>query len=563
MDDNFSVWNWIVPALYLIGVFAIGVWTSRYQKTSQDFFLAGRNMGLFPVGISLCMTIFSAISYMAYANQSYYVGMLMLMSMVTLWIDAPVICLVVIPFFYNLKLYSIYEYLESRFNLSLRMAGSAIFLFWRLFWLATVVYAPCRALQVVLEIATGSPVPLELLVIAIGTTTIIYTFLGGMRAVMWTDVAQFCVMMASVFAILFVIWTTVDGGVAGVWEIARQGGRDAFIEPGLDLESRWSVWGVIPFFFLARLAFYTADQITMQRVLTARSVGAAQKAFVLNCGVLSIFIPILCYIGVGLYAFYEQHPERVPEQYQVAEADRNEAWSQTHPETRERLEDKILPTFIARELPAGIGGLVIAALLAACMSTMDSGLNSITTALIVDYHRRLGIGRAWLARKLNKPADQIDEADELRLARPLVIVIGVFATGFACVIGELGSIFEIAQSALDTPGIPLACVFLLGMLTRRANAVGAAAGLAAGVAFMLWTLLGPILADKGIAFLWPWTSETGQVWKLASIYPGIVGAVVTVGVGYTVSLFAGTTKSRSELKGLSFFGEKSEGVGKV
>jgi hypothetical protein len=80
---------------------------------------------------------------------------------------------------------------------------------------------------------------------------------------------------------------------------------------------------------------------------------------------------------------------------------------------------------------------------------------------------------------------------------------------------------------------------------------------------MLWTLLGPILADKGIAFLWPWTSETGQVWKLASIYPGIVGAVVTVGVGYTVSLIAGTTKSRSELKGLSFFGEKCEEVGEV
>lgn len=559
MPDSLSIWNWIVPILYLIVVFTIGAKASRHQKTSEDFFLAGRGMGLIPVGISLCMTVFSAISYMAYPNQSYYHGLLMVMSMVTLWLDAPLICLVVIPFFYNLKIYSIYEYLERRFSPSLRITGSLIFLFWRLFWLATVIYAPCRALQVVLEITTGQEIAVEGLIITVGVVTVIYTFLGGMRAVMWTDVAQFCVMFGSVVAILWVVWQSVEGGLSGVWTIAIAGGRDRFVEPVFDLEDPWCVWGIVPFYFLARLAFYTADQITMQRVLSASSLRSAQRGFVLNCVVLSFFIPVLCYVGVGLYAFYQQHPNRIPEQYQAPPTqspEPAEAWPQTHPETGEKLEDKILPTFIALELPAGISGLVIAALFAACMSTMDSGLNSVSTSLIVDYHRRLGVGRAWLARRRGKSMSELNEADELRLARPLVVLIGLFATAFACVIGQLGTIFEIARSALDTPGIPLACVFLLGMLTRRTNAAGAMTGLILGVTAMLWMMFGPRAADSGLSFLWPWTNPNGDSWRLAPIYPGVAGAIITVGVGYGVSLIAGQAKSREELAGLCWFTRK-------
>ena len=555
MAGEFSNWNWVVLAIYLAGVFGIGLATSRHQKTSEDFFLAGRSMGLIPVGLSMCMTLFSAISYMAFANQSYYHGMVLMMSMVMVWIDAPVICLVVIPFFYNLKLYSIYDYLERRFGLSVRVAGSLIFLFWRLFWLATVVYAPCKALQVVLEIATGASIPIEALIITVGVATTIYTFLGGMRAVMWTDVAQFGVMMCSVLAILTVVWFSMEDGPAGVWSVAAAGGRDVFVHSSFDLHDPWCIWGIVPFYFLARLAFYAADQITVQRVLTAKSLKAAQKAFVLNCVCLSVFIPVLCYVGVNLYSFYQAHPERIPARYQTQDvqdvANANvDAWPAKHPETGEPLEDKILPTFIARELPVGIAGLVVSALFAACMSTMDSGLNSVATTLIVDFHRRLGVGKRALARRLRKPVEDLNVADELTLARPLVIVIGVFATSFGCVIGNLGTIFEIARSALDTPGIPLACVFLLGMLTKRTNTVGALTGLAAGVFGTLWLMLGPKCAEAGFTLIWPFRNAAGEVWQLAAIYPGIVGAMLTVVVGYGVSLCCGRSRSDVELQGL-------------
>ncbi|MCH8828006.1 MAG: hypothetical protein IID45_00355 [Planctomycetes bacterium] len=567
MSDGFSPWNWVVLALYLTGIFAIGIISSRQQKTSEDFFLAGRSMGLIPIGLSLCMTLFSAISYTAITNQSYYFGMLMMMSMVMVWFEAPLVCLIVITFFYKLKLYSIYEYLELRCSLPVRIVAGVIFFFWRMLWLATVVYAPCKVLQVVLELTTGAQISVQILVIVVGVITTIYTVLGGMRAVIWTDVAQFFVMFGSIVAIIAVVWSSMDQGPAEVWQFAQAGGRDQWVHIEFDLHDPWCIWGVVPFYFLARLSFYSADQITMQRVLTARDMRSAQKAFVLNCVAMSIFIPLLCYVGLNLYAFYQRQPDRVPQEYRgtaqnLAVEKRTEsrepdpsqpdAWAKTHPQTGEKLEDKILPTFVAMELPVGIAGLVISALFAACMSTMDSGLNSVATSLIVDFHRRLGIGKRWLARRLSKSVAELDETDELKLARPLVVVIGVLATAFGCVIGQLGTIFEIARSAIDTPGIPLACVFMLGMLTHRTTTVGALSGLFAGMASLIWMAVGPKMADMGQTWIWPWTNAAGEVWRLAPIYPGVIGAVITIIVGYGVSMKAGHQKTTDELQGLAW-----------
>ena len=555
MSENFSNWNWVVLVLYLGGVFAIGIKARKHQKSSEDFFLAGRSMGYLPLGLSMCMTLFSAISYQAIPNQSYYFGMLMMMSMLMIWVDLPVISLIVLPIFYRLKLYSIYEYLEKRFGLAMRIAASIIFLFWRLFWLATVIYAPCKALQVVLEIATGTIIPIQGLVITVGIVTTIYTFLGGMRAVIWTDVAQFCVMAGSVVAIIGVVWSSMNYGPGEVWQVAREGGRTVWAHTRFDLQDPWCLWGLVPFYFLARLSFYSADQINVQRALAARSLREAQKAFALNCLCLTLFIPILCYVGLNLYAFYQTHPERIPQQYQKVElAPGEDAWGVEKAETGERLEDKILATFVARELPVGIAGLVISALFAACMSTMDSGLNSVATSLIVDFHRRLGAGKKWLARRVGKSISDLDEADELKLARPVVIFLGAIATAGGCIVGQLGTIFEIARSALDTPGIPLACVFLLGMMTRRANMTGAFVGLAVGMLTMLWFIFGPRLADAGVGWIWPWLDVDGEAWRVSAIYPGIVGAILTLGVGYLVSLLAGRKTTPDQLRGLTMRG---------
>lgn len=552
MNSPFSPLNWIVLAVYLVIVLAIGIRARRHQDTTEDFFLANRGMGWIPIGMSLCVTHFSAISYLATANQSYYFGMVLVGSVLPILLYAPLICLVVIPFFYNLKLFTIYEYLEQRYSLSMRVTGTIVFFLWRVMYLAIVLYAPCFALHIVLELATERSIPVESLIILVGVFSTLYTFLGGIRAVIWSDVAQFIVMFGSVAAMIIVVWIKADSGPSEVWEIVTSGGRNVWFHTEFDLSDNWCIWGVIPFSVLATLAFYSADQINAQRFLTAKSLRAAQKAFLVKCVATATLTPLLAYVGLNLYAFYQVHPERVPVQFNPAPTATADPWPRDYknPQNEAKLEDKILPTFVARELPTGVAGLVISALLAACMSTMDSGLNSAATSLMVDFHQRLGFGKKWLAQLRGKTVDELNEEDELTLARPLVIGIGVFATGFGCIVGHLGTIFEIARTVVDTPGIPLACVFLLGMTTHRTNTVGALTGMAVGIATIIWLTLDPVWTPAG-QWYWIWLRGDSQPFRLAAIYPGIVGAVVTMIVAYSVSLVAGKGKTREELRGLS------------
>jgi Na+/proline symporter len=214
-----------------------------------------------------------------------------------------------------------------------------------------------------------------------------------------------------------------------------------------------------------------------------------------------------------------------------------------------RAKDELMPRFISRKLSMGVAGLILAALLAASMSSMDSGLNSICTLLVTDFHRRLGWGRSWLAKRLGKPVDELDESDELRLGRPLVLIIGVAATLFSLLVGQLGSIWGIMIGVINTVGVPLLCVFLLGILTRRTTAAGALFALVSGTLFTAWLAAPSILP----AFSWMWPFDI----KLSNNWPVVFGAVFTLSVGYLASFVMGRGKTERELRGLVY------GIGKL
>jgi len=202
-------------------------------------------------------------------------------------------------------------------------------------------------------------------------------------------------------------------------------------------------------------------------------------------------------------------------------------------------KDELLPNYLRREMPfVGLAGLILAALLAASMSSMDSGLNSISTLLIFDFHRRLGWGRAWLAGRRGKALDELDETDELTLARPMVLVIGVVATAFSLLVAQIEDIFKIMVTVINTSGGPLLGLFLLGMLFRRITARAAIAALFTGTLLSLWLTFG---ADVG---LWPW-EET-----LSSFWPLVFGFAGTLAVGHLVSFLPAPRKSDEELEGL-------------
>jgi Na+/proline symporter len=190
----------------------------------------------------------------------------------------------------------------------------------------------------------------------------------------------------------------------------------------------------------------------------------------------------------------------------------------------------------------GIAGLILAALLAASMSSIDSGLNSICTLLIMDFHRRYGIGRAWLAKRIGKPEESLTEDDELLLARPLTLVVGVAATVAALFLAQIQDIFEIMIGVANTFGAPLLAVFLLGMFTRRCTGVAAFCSLILGTLFTVGISL--VYRFEALAPLRPTRFKIDDVWMVT------FGTAFTLVVGYLLSFFLGRPKSVRELRGL-------------
>ncbi len=548
-----------VLSLYLLFTLGLGFYFSREQKTTKDYFLAGRSMHWLPVGTSLIATLFSALSFTGIPAVAYESGLLLLASILTIWIDVPLVVLFVIPFFYNLNLYTAYEYLEKRFNQTVRAVSSVTFVLWRIIWMGGVIYAPCKVLLFTLGINENThPGALYMLLITMGILTTAYTFLGGMKAVIWTDSIQFCIISGGILLIVGYCLLGPQGtGVGRAWDIVSSSGLTKTFRLKFDWADRWVLWAMIPHFMLARLSFYTADQITLQRFLTARNLRAAQRSLIFGGVANTLFMPLLIALGMSLFAFYSDNPERY--QLLLEKAPGVELRQQLGPGSELDLSgfrpnsrnphvdtNRVMPHFIVTELPVGLAGLIIASLFAAAMSSMDSGLNSISTSAIFDFHRRLGIGRKWLARRLGKSPEQLDEHDELKLGRLLVIVLGAASTTLAILVSQLKDIFDIMIGVVNTFGGPLLAIFLLGIFVRRVGPRGALTTLILGTLATLWISFAPTLASdhRALAWLWPWELHLAAIWNLTF---SVTFSLLT---GWLVSLLLDRPQSHQQLKGL-------------
>jgi Na+/proline symporter len=618
------VLDYAVLLFYLSAVIAVGFYFSGQQRSSRDLFLAGRSMSWFPVGLSVMATLLSGLTYTGFPGETYRSGFRILVLPFAVWLTVPVMRGLVLPVYRGLELYSVYEYLELRFDARTRLAGSGLFVVWRLLWLGGVLYAPCKLLVV----AAGLEIPLGVLLTLTGAVATAYTFLGGMKAVIWTDVLQAFVMLAGLLMIVGGVWWGLDGGPRRVWEVAASLGRMQVVDTGFRWDSNWTVWGILPHYVLSMLSFYVADQITAQRYLTARSVAEARRSFVLNGVSVTIFVPLLAYVGVCLLAFYHDHPESLRAKWvanvdavtrqSLTYADRDTSgfehlpagepsqpllnWDDPRdeisadsvdelvrqgrllrPNSREpfpssdgllnpsdpdglqierlvmrqppsgalsrgetvmhaRAKDELLPWFIAHHLPWGLAGLVVAGVFAATMSSMDSGLNSIATLVVVDVYRHTQWFRRWFARCLRKEVDQLSEVDELRLGRWLTVAIGTAATVCSFFMAQIGDLFSIMLGVVNTFGAPLLGVFLLGLLSRRCTAQGALVGLSLGALFTVWIMV----SNKYAAFAWLWPFPQ----PISDIWPVLFGTLWTCLTGYLASWSWGRPKSAAELRGL-------------
>lgn len=399
--SHFSTIDYLLFAGYLVASVLVGVLFVKEQRTVKDYFLAGRSIGSIVVGLSVIAAMFSGISYLATPAEIYANGFTFGWGLLSFFVITPFVTVFMLPLYYQSRFYTAYQYLEERFAREVRLLASSLFILRVLLWLAAAIYAPALALQQ----ATG--MPLTFTILCTGILTTFYTTLGGMKAVIWTDLLQLGVLFGGQLAIVLVGLNGVSGGAAGVWHMASEAGR-------FDLSFSWdptvrmTFWTAIiaaPFLNLVQLG---TDQVAVQRYMTARSLADARRGLWIK---LWLFVPIggLFYVtGLVLWAFYHQGQDPLAAG-KIAKV------------------DQILPFFVVHELPRGFAGVLIAAIYAASMSTVSAGLNSLASCTLMD----LSGGTA-------AEAESGDER-QLRKAQAMTVGYGILVTALAFVIGRTGS----------------------------------------------------------------------------------------------------------------------------
>ena len=481
--------NWSVLGLYLAVMLGVGVYFSKREKSTRDFFLAGGRVPWWAAGLSIYGTQLSGITFLAIPQVAFLGNWAIAIGSVAILAVAPVVIYFYLPFFRRLNITTAYEYLEKRFNISVRLFGTVSFLLFQVARMGIVLFLPAIALSAV----TG--INIYVCIAVMGAFCVVYTVLGGIEAVIWTDVLQVLVLMGGAIVCLIMIITNVDGGLGGLISVGLQDNKFETFDWGWDY-SRSVVWVMVIGFFFLTLTPYTSDQTVIQRYLTTRDENETRKSIWTNAVLTIPALFIFFGLGTALYVFYKTNPGAI-------------AANQS---------SEIVPWFIVQNLPVGVAGLVIAAVFAATMSSLDSSMNSMATVYVTDFHRRFR-------------RDVSDRAC-LRLARWLTVLFGMIGTGTAILLAatDIRSLFEFFNVILGMLGGALTGVFVLAIFTRRTNAIGALTGAAAGTAV-------PLLVS--------YTTDVSPY-----LY-GAIGVAVSVLVGYICSRFAGTTPAN--LDGLTLY----------
>jgi len=443
---SFGIFNTIVLVIYLLSLVAMGFYFFRREKTTADFFVGGRRVPWWAAGVSIMGTQISSLSFMAVPAKVYATDWLYYTTVICIVAVQPLIVYFYLPFYRRLNITSVYEYLEKRFNTVVRLFGSISFILFQCGRMTIVLFLPALALSAV----TGLNIYLCILVMGVLATS--YTALGGIEAVVWSDVLQVIVLVGGALTALVIIITNIDGGFAEVIEIAKDGGKFNFVDLGWDYTLP-VLWVIVVGNLFLNIISYSADQAVVQRYLITKDEKAAAGAIWTNAAIICPITLVWFFLGTALYAFYKTQPQLL------------DATLKT---------DQIFPLFIAQQLPDGVIGLVIAGLFAASMSTVDSSLNSISTVFVTDFYRRFN--------------PKSNDRSSLNLARSITVIFGIMATAIAMWMALnpdiIKSLWDIYMTVLSLLMGSLAGLFALGIFTRGANGRGAIVGAVAGAVML-------------------------------------------------------------------------------
>ena len=442
--------DWVVVALYGAVVVAIGAWANRRQKTTEDYFLGGRRMRWWAVGISLIATSFSSVALIGFTGYGFSKGLGYLQLQIGDLVAILVACAVFLPFFARLKLTTAYEYLERRFGVWARTVASALFIGQTLLRTGILVLGPALALSAVTDL------DLELAIVLSGVAALLYSAAGGITAVVWTDMIQLSVVVIGVVLTLGIVWGDVPGGASAVWEHAEANGKLEAVSFDTSFGTVFSLWGALLAYGTLALSVAGTNQQAVQRYMSCNDLRSARRAAVLGWAIGFVAVALTLFLGVALAAWSDLTPDGSV----LANAG-----------------DRALPLFILHRLPAGLSGLLVAAIFAASMSSMDSAIHSMSTATLVDFVRRFR-------------RTALEPRAELRLARVLTAAFGVVAIGLALLAarGERGLVDTLITWLGYFAG-PLLGLFGLGVLSRRVPEAGALVGVTCGAFFVMLAVM--------------------------------------------------------------------------
>lgn len=482
---SFGMVNWIVVAVYLLAIVAIGYgFMRRASSASTDtYFRGGQRVPWWVAGLSIFATMLSAITFMAIPAKAYAENLNFWIGQWAMVLIVPLVVFFYLPYFRKLNITSAYEFLENRFNLASRLVASSLFMLFHIGRVAIVLYLPALALS------SATDINIYAAILAIGVLCIIYTVMGGIEAVVWTDAIQALVLLGGALLCLFIVIFNLEGGMGTLIDIAREDGKGLVAEWDLlDFSSSTnSGWVIFLGFLFASLPSYTAGQDVVQRYVTTPSEKAAARSLWLNLPMTLLGSLLFFSLGTALYAFYKSQPELLDP-------------------TLER-NDGILPFFILQNLPVGVAGLIVAGIFAAAQSTISSSLNSVATAFVTDYYGRI-----------LKP--ESPDAARLAVARRVVIALGLVGILLASWIAATGmkSAFDAFNTFIGMALGPVGGMFFLGVFVKRSS--GSAALIGAAVGFLTVLTL-HFARQVGAIDLWPILNGT-----ISFTVTAVVGALV-------------------------------------
>ncbi len=481
-----NAFDWTIIIVYLMGMVVLSFFLARGQKTDRDYYLGGNSTAPLPIALSTLATqcstnsLLGAPAFVAFAAGG---GLIWLQYEMAVPFAMIILMALIFPLLRGLNLISLYAYLEKRFDAGTRTVVSILFQFVRAFGTGVTVYGISLVLMICLNI------PFAAAVLMLGGVTVLYDVLGGMKAVIWSDVIQIAVLLGAILAAI-VMAVDLAGGLAVVfYKPARLGAVD-FAHHGLGDGHTFAFWPMLIGGFFLYISYYGCDQTQAQRELATRSVEDTKRALFLDGMLRFPLVLSYCFLGLCLGAYALRHPDFVSALPLTEQGAPN--------------YNLAVPVFVLQQFPHGLIGLVMVGLFAAAMSSLDSTLNALSALSMQDIVKR------------HLKAD-LSGGMQLALSKLLTVFWGAVCLFFAFFVGDISeTIIESINKISSLLNGPLLAVFLMGMLTRRVNGPGATGGLIVGFTVNL--------------FLWKYAPKISWLWW------NVIGFAVAYGAGYLISL---------------------------